>query len=203
VLIDKIRLLKLIVGIGSLLLALIPGLLVLGEMTFFFNWLFALCTLALIGIGSLLIAKRKTPFSSAAGASTALTIFMLVGFVVIIVIPNFVAATLSRQANPCVNNLRQIDAAKNQWALENGKTNGDVATENDIKPYIKLDVNGNLPKCPLGGTYQIGRVGEDPECSIGTSAWPNDHVLNETNYFWTNVKMAYSVLFGLRQMQRP
>ena len=70
------------------------------------------------------------------------------------------------QRNACINNLRQIDAAKEQWALENGKKAGDVVTEADIKPYIKLDANGNLPKCPAGGTYTIGNVGEKPTCSI-------------------------------------
>jgi hypothetical protein len=71
-----------------------------------------------------------------------------------------------RQRNACINNLRQIDAAKQQWALENGKKTGDAVTEADIKPYIKLDADGNLPKCPAGGTYTIGKVGENPTCSI-------------------------------------
>jgi hypothetical protein len=70
------------------------------------------------------------------------------------------------QRNACINNLRQIDAAKNEWALEKGKANGAPVTEDDIKPYIKLDANGNLPKCPDGGTYTIGKVGEKPTCSI-------------------------------------
>jgi hypothetical protein len=86
-----------------------------------------------------------------------------------IVIPNFVKARASGGSQPpaCINNLRQIDAAKNEWALENGKTNGVIATENDIKPYIKLDSSGNIPKCPAGGIYTIGKVGEKPTCSIG------------------------------------
>jgi hypothetical protein len=70
------------------------------------------------------------------------------------------------QRNACINNLRQIDAAKNEWALEKGKPNGTPVTEDDIKPYIKLDANGNFPKCPAGGTYTIGKVGEKPTCSI-------------------------------------
>jgi hypothetical protein len=60
--------------------------------------------------------------------------------------------------------------------LENGKTNGVVITENDIKPYIKLDSNGNLPKCPAGGKYTIGRIGDKPTCSLGTTVTPA-HVL--------------------------
>lgn len=75
------------------------------------------------------------------------------------------------QRNACINHLRQIDAAKNQWALENNKSAGNPITAQDIAPYIKLDANGNIPDCPAGGTYTIGAVGEVPTCSIP------DHVL--------------------------
>ena len=128
----------------------------------------------------------------------------LIGFVIVFVIPNLIRVTYETGANTCINNLRQIEAAKEQWALErNAKTN-DVITENDIKPYIKLDSSGNLPKCPAGGTYIIGRVGEDVKCSIGTSAWPNNHVLPEDDKenWWTNFKAAYSILFRLRHVQK-
>jgi hypothetical protein len=74
--------------------------------------------------------------------------------------------------NVCINNLRQIDAAKQQWALENRKTSSDVVTEDNIKRYIKLDANGNLPKCPDGGKYTIGKVGEKPTCSISGHELP-------------------------------
>jgi flagellar basal body-associated protein FliL/outer membrane lipoprotein-sorting protein len=70
------------------------------------------------------------------------------------------------QRNACINNLRQIDAAINEWSLEKGKANGTVVTEADIKPYIKLDASGNLPKCPAGGTYTLGKVGGHPTCTI-------------------------------------
>jgi len=76
---------------------------------------------------------------------------------------SFTAARTTAQQNACINNLRQIDAAKNQFALEKGKKNGDAITEADITPYIR---GGVLPKCPSGGTYTIGKVGETPTCSI-------------------------------------
>jgi hypothetical protein len=83
-----------------------------------------------------------------------------------IAIPNFVKARDTSMQNTCINNLRQIDGAKNEWALENSKTNGTPVTAADIKPYLKLDARGNLPKCPAGGTYTIGKVGEPPTCSV-------------------------------------
>ena len=78
----------------------------------------------------------------------------------------------SREAilrNACINNLRQIDGAKNTWALEKGKKNGDPVTEADIKTYIQ---GGKLPVCPGGGKYTIGKVGELPTCSIAGHALP-------------------------------
>lgn len=67
------------------------------------------------------------------------------------------------QRNACINNLRQIDGAKNEWALEKGKKKGDPVTEADLLPYLQ---GGVFPKCPAGGTYTIGKVGEKPTCSI-------------------------------------
>jgi outer membrane lipoprotein-sorting protein len=85
---------------------------------------------------------------------------------------NAAVARANAQRNACINNLRQIDGAKNQFALEKGKALGAAVTEADIKPYIKLDANGNLPKCPAGGKYTIGKVGEPPTCSIAGHVLP-------------------------------
>jgi len=90
-----------------------------------------------------------------------------------IVIPNLAKQTAS--ARPCIANLRELDSAKQQWAVEHGKTNGAVCIESDIKRFVKLDSEGNLPKCPLGGIYTIGKVGENPTCSLGRTNY--SHVL--------------------------
>jgi len=78
-----------------------------------------------------------------------------------IAIPNFVKARETAQRNACINNLRQIDAAKQQWALEKGKQATDVPTWDDLKPYL-----GRIPHCPAGGTYTINAVDEPPQCSV-------------------------------------
>jgi hypothetical protein len=80
-----------------------------------------------------------------------------------IAIPNFVKARDTSMMNACINNLRQIEAAKQQWALESGKKTGDVPVAQDLKPYFK---NGIFPTCPAGGTYTIGAVSNAPTCSI-------------------------------------
>ena len=70
-------------------------------------------------------------------------------------------------ANTCINNLQQIDAAKQQWALENNKTADATPTEADLKIYIK---GNTLPTCPVNGKYTIGKAGIYPTCSIAGHA---------------------------------
>ncbi len=91
----------------------------------------------------------------------------VVGALSAIAIPNFVKARETAQRNACINNLRQIDAAKQQWALEKGKQATDVPTWDYIKPYLY-----KIPQCPAGGTYTINAVGERPTCSVPGHALP-------------------------------
>jgi competence protein ComGC len=94
--------------------------------------------------------------------SIGLSVF-LVPLMMAIAIPNFVKARDTAQMNACINNLREIDAAKNEWALENNKKSTDTPTQNDLAHYVK---SGQFPTCPKGGVYSIGPVGEPPTCSI-------------------------------------
>lgn len=73
------------------------------------------------------------------------------------------------QRNDCINNLRQIDGAKQQWALENNAAVDAVPTVKDLLPYFKGKV---FPVCPAGGTYSINSVEEIPTCSIEGHALP-------------------------------
>ncbi len=71
--------------------------------------------------------------------------------------------------NACINNLRQLDGAKQQWALE--KNLGDDArpVAENLLPYLK---DGVFPICPSGGTYTLNAVGELPACSISGHVLP-------------------------------
>jgi hypothetical protein len=66
--------------------------------------------------------------------------------------------------NPCVNNFRLLDGAKQTWALEYGKTNKAAVKWDELRSYLKQP-----PVCPRGGAYLLGRVGEPPGCSLGGS----------------------------------
>jgi hypothetical protein len=90
-------------------------------------------------------------------------LFVVLAMMLALAIPNFIRARNTRCCNACVNNLRQIDGAKQQWAVENKKEATDTPTPDDIRVYIK---NSQFPDCPEGGTYQVNPVGKDPTCSI-------------------------------------
>jgi hypothetical protein len=62
--------------------------------------------------------------------------------------------------------LAQMDSAKEQWALQFRKYDGDPVSENDIGPYIP----GPFPKHPSGGKYIINPIGKHAESTkYGTS----------------------------------
>ena len=102
----------------------------------------------------------------------------IIGLLAAIAIPNFVRARATSQANACINNLRQIDAAINEWALEQGKKTGDSPTwQTDLTPYIKLNSAGGIPGCPANGTYSVFSVGATPQVSCNLSTLNPAHKL--------------------------
>src|SRR5437773_8907182 len=85
--------------------------------------------------------------------------------------PNLAKARATAQKNACINNLRQIDGAIQQFALENKKAASDPVLEADVTPYLK-----NLVACPAGGTkfsdsYSVSDCKTPPAC-ISTGGKP-------------------------------
>ena len=95
----------------------------------------------------------------------------IIGLLAAIAIPNFIKARATSQQNACISNLRQIDAAINEWAMETGQpNNGPVGGVTTVSAYIKLNSNNSVPACPANGTYSVGNVGAIPQvsCSLNT-----------------------------------
>ena len=65
--------------------------------------------------------------------------------------------------NTCINNLRMIDGAKAQWALEAQKPNGAIMAPANLLPYLP---NNTMPTCPAGGIYTLNPVGQPPICNV-------------------------------------
>jgi prepilin-type N-terminal cleavage/methylation domain-containing protein len=92
----------------------------------------------------------------------------IIGLLAAIAIPNFVKARQTAQTNACINNLRIIDAAKQQWALEKGQQSSATPTDTDIEPYLGR-AGTVMPLCPLsqnagGPAYNIYAVSMAPTC---------------------------------------
>ncbi|MDB6028602.1 MAG: hypothetical protein JWM68_4825 [Verrucomicrobiales bacterium] len=89
--------------------------------------------------------------------------------------PTTTTAATQTQSSPqedkmrCINQLRQMDGAMEQFALEYhlGRTN--LITEENIAPYIR---GNKLPECPSGGTYAFKSLTEPPTCSVPGHALP-------------------------------
>src|SRR5215469_15263460 len=104
--------------------------------------------------------------------STKVTIILgswvIAGLIAAVVLPNFFPVRPGMRSS-CVANLRQLEGAKEQWALEFHKSTNDIVTVTDLRPYYSVSGTTNhraMLTCPQGGTYTLGRVGELPSCSI-------------------------------------
>jgi hypothetical protein len=89
---------------------------------------------------------------------------LVIPLMLAVAVPNFAKARASAMKNVCVNQLREIDAAKEQWALEKTKEPSDLPQANELLPYLRG--RAALPSCPAGGSYSINSVDTLPTCSV-------------------------------------
>jgi len=76
--------------------------------------------------------------------------------------PSFVRARDMARQNACMSNLKAIDGAKTQWAMEFRKSDGAAVAWSDIAPsYMKAEVG-----CAWGFAYTLQPVGTPPYCPV-------------------------------------
>jgi prepilin-type N-terminal cleavage/methylation domain-containing protein len=104
-------------------------------------------------------------------------VVLLVGVLAAIAVPNFIKSRTSAQTNVCINNLRAIDYAIQQWALEQKKASSAPVQFTDISSYLR-----NVVNCPAGGasfsdSYLISVVGVEPICQ----RVPGSHLMSDSS----------------------
>ena len=75
-----------------------------------------------------------------------MVVVAIISLLAAIAIPTLLRAGARSQATTCINNLRQLDTAVQQFSIEAGKHVGDpVVYPDDLTPYIKLNRTGQVP----------------------------------------------------------
>jgi prepilin-type N-terminal cleavage/methylation domain-containing protein len=122
--------------------------------------------------------KRNTSRKAGFTLVEIMIVVAIIGLLAAIAIPNFVRARTTAQKNACINNLRQIDGAKQQWALEQKVGAAATVDITDIQPYLGRGATGTQPTCPADSTaggatfatsYTMGTVAVAPACKVDTT----------------------------------
>jgi prepilin-type N-terminal cleavage/methylation domain-containing protein len=91
-------------------------------------------------------------------------VVLIIGILMAIAVPQFVKARTNSQLSTCLANLKQIESAKEQWAMETKQASTATPLQTDlVTAYLKT-----MPTCPSGGTYTIQTLATRPTCSIST-----------------------------------
>lgn len=96
-------------------------------------------------------------------------VVLIISILVGIAIPSFMTSREKARSRACTANLRQINQAKEQFAMAKSLTEGNPVTASDLQGYLREQ---NFPVCPSDGTYTINNIGELPTCSVGNSVNP-------------------------------
>ena len=132
------------------------------------------------------ITKNRTLNTAGFTLVEIMIVVAIIGLLATIAIPNFVRARLKAQQSACINNLRQIDGAKQTWALEAKAAPTASPQLSNIQPYLGRGVNGTAPTCPADQnksfetSYQLNDLQTAPTCLVlpGTAGDTTGHHLD-------------------------
>lgn len=89
-------------------------------------------------------------------------VVLIIGILLTIAVPQFVTMRTTGQKATCIDNLTEIEQAKEIWATETGQLPTATPQETDLVPgYLK-----GFPTCPSAGTYTIQTMSVRPTCTV-------------------------------------
>src|SRR5438552_8068152 len=82
-----------------------------------------------------------------------MVVVAVIALLTAIAVPNFVKARFTSAKTACIANLKQIDGAKNTWALETRRAS--TASPDDGQLFGATRYIRRKPACPASGVYAI------------------------------------------------
>ncbi|MGC4044670.1 MAG: hypothetical protein QM758_12820 [Armatimonas sp.] len=89
----------------------------------------------------------------------------IIAILITIAVPNFVRARENARSKTCMQNLRALESAKDQFLMDRNLPRNVTVNATDVVgplSYLK-----NMPECPSQGTYTIGSGNTTAACSVG------------------------------------
>jgi prepilin-type N-terminal cleavage/methylation domain-containing protein len=135
-----------------------------------------------IGLNKRFVSRSHSGFTLV----EIMIVVAIIGLLAVMALPNFARARVTSQTNACINNLRQLDSAIQQFALENNIAPASAVDGDDIAPYLPRGINTsaadieNIVFCPIdpaqsfSGSYAAGlsTVDTPPLCTLGDGLTP-------------------------------
>ena len=110
------------------------------------------------------LRNRKSAFTLV----EIMIVVLIIGILLAIAVPNFVHARETARSKACIENMKQIASAEEQYAMDQKLATGATAPLMTVlvgpTAYIK-----STPVCPSAGAYTINAIGTDPVCGIGVN----------------------------------
>lgn len=98
--------------------------------------------------------------------TNALLILLVLGFLYFLLIPRFDGRITPNPKNYIINNLRQIEGAKRQWAIENNVTGNVQVTEQNVGFYLGRGTNSRWVSSVAEERYVLKLLDESPEAHL-------------------------------------